>query len=197
MNPGGSIAEWDDEYAKVARSASQLRTTGVQLGGTRESQAATISRSLESLQTRLTQFDMSGVLTPAELSRRRNLLNNLQQQVRGGASFPDSSKTYRGEQPQLQSATAMALRQQDDMIDELAAGVGRLKNQTQMINDESRQHVKLLDDMDVDVERAHLGMLAETERAQKLREENGVWRLYGIIVALSVLLILLILAGLS
>jgi hypothetical protein len=197
----GSIADWDDEYAKLARAASQLRTAGAQLGGSRESQAATVSKGLGGLQARLTQFDMSGVLTPAELARRRKLVNSLQQQVQSdaGGTGGGSQNNYGSgpQQPQFQNATSMALRQQDDMIDELAVGVGRLKSTTHLINDEARQHVKLLDDMDGDIEKAQLGLLAETERAQKLKEDNSVWRLYGIIVGLSVLLLLLVLAGLS
>ena len=96
-----------------------------------------------------------------------------------------------------ESAAAAALRHQDDMIDDLAVGVGRLKTQTHMIHDESRAHVRLLDEMDNNVDLANQGLEEETRRAMRLREEKSVWRLHLIIVGLSVLLFLLILMGLS
>lgn len=97
----------------------------------------------------------------------------------------------------FQSATSAALRQQDDMIDELAVGVGRLKTQTHMIHQETNAHVRLLDEMDHNVDRANQGLEDETRRAMRLREESSVWRLHLVIVGLSVLLFLLILMGLS
>jgi hypothetical protein len=96
-----------------------------------------------------------------------------------------------------ESSTAAALRRQDDMIDELAVGVGRLRNQTNLIHQEANSHVRLLDEMDANVDMANRGLEEETRRAMRLREEKSVWKLHLIIVALSVLLFLLILMGLS
>jgi len=96
-----------------------------------------------------------------------------------------------------ESSTAAALRQQDDMIDELAVGVGRLKNQTHLIHQEATSQVRLLDEMDNNVDLANQGLEEETRRAMRLKEEKSVWRLHLIIVGLSVLLFLLILMGLS
>ena len=96
-----------------------------------------------------------------------------------------------------ESSTANALRQQDDMIDELAVGVGRLKNQTNLIHQEANAHVRLLDEMDDNVDLANQGLEEETRRAMRLREEKSVWRLHLIIIGLSILLFLLILMGLS
>lgn len=121
-------------------------------------------------------------LTPAEVARRRNLLGGLKGQLGGGG---------------FESSTAAALRQQDDMIDELAIGVGRLKNQTNMIHHETNAHVRLLDEMDHNVDMANQGLEDETRRAMRLKEESSVWKLHLIIVGLSVLLFLLILMGLS
>lgn len=92
---------------------------------------------------------------------------------------------------------AMAMQQQDDMIDELAVGVGRLRDQTQMIGDEARMHVNLLGDMEANLDSAHQGLESETRRAAQLREDKSVWRLQLTVAGLSVLLVLLILAGLS
>ena len=97
----------------------------------------------------------------------------------------------------FESSTAAALRQQDDMIDDLAIGVGRLKTQTSLIHQEANAHVRLLDEMDHNVDLANQGLEDETRRAMRLKEETSVWRLHLVIVGLSVLLFLLILMGLS
>eukprot|EP00588_Corethron_pennatum_P033000 CAMPEP_0194345920 /NCGR_PEP_ID=MMETSP0171-20130528/105133_1 /TAXON_ID=218684 /ORGANISM="Corethron pennatum, Strain L29A3" /LENGTH=77 /DNA_ID=CAMNT_0039112973 /DNA_START=735 /DNA_END=967 /DNA_ORIENTATION=- len=68
------------------------------------------------------------------------------------------------QQQQLQSS---ALAMQDNMIDELAAGVGRLKHQSQLIGEEGRMHVRLLNEMDVDVERATVAFQEEAKHAER------------------------------
>lgn len=98
---------------------------------------------------------------------------------------------------QRQSLAAQALRHQDDMIDELANGVSRLKDQTLMVNDEANMQNRMLGDMDTDVEIARTGLEAETLRAMKLKEDQSVWRLYMIIAGLSILLFMLIMSGLG
>jgi len=94
-------------------------------------------------------------------------------------------------------STAQALKNQDQMIDELASGVGRLKEQTLLVHDETNMQNRMLDDMDGDVEAARAGLEAETLRALKLKEDQSVWRLYMVIAGLSVLLFVLISTGLS
>lgn len=91
----------------------------------------------------------------------------------------------------------MAMRQQEDLIDELAVGVGRLRDQTQLIGDEARMHVNLLGDMEQNLDIAHEGLEAETRRAERLKEDQSVWRLQLTVAGLSVLLVLLILMGLT
>mmetsp|Transcript_4592 Transcript_4592/g.5306 ORF Transcript_4592/g.5306 Transcript_4592/m.5306 type:complete len:95 (-) Transcript_4592:373-657(-) len=93
--------------------------------------------------------------------------------------------------------TQQALRNQDQMIDELASGVGRLKEQTLLVHDETNMQNRMLDTMDGDVEAARAGLEAETTRAMKLKEDQSVWRLYMVIAGLSVLLFVLITTGLS
>jgi hypothetical protein len=90
-----------------------------------------------------------------------------------------------------------AMRQQDDMIDDLAVGVSRLRDQTQVIGDESRMHVNLLNDMESNLDSAHAGLESETRRAAQLKEDQSVWRLQLTVAGLSVLLVLLILNGIS
>jgi hypothetical protein len=181
-----SIAEWDNEYARLARAASQMRTTGILTG----------SGDVRSLQQGLQRLDGALENLPlqqGEVQRRRRLIQHLQQTSTGTASSGGGS----GGGGVQQSQMAMAMRQQDDMIDELAVGVNRLKHQTVAIGDEAKLHVNLLSDMETNLDAAHAGLEGETRRAAQLKEDQSIWRLQLIVAGLSVLLILLIFLGLS
>ena len=197
-----SINGWDNEYARLARAASQLRTVSPNNNNMnaqqRQDQASSIQTGLNRLDTQLHNLESSMSVSSAKASRRRTLLEGLRTQL---SEITGTTNTTSGGggggYGRGESATAAALRHQDDMIDDLAVGVGRLKTQTHMIHDESRAHVRLLDEMDNNVDLANQGLEEETRRAMRLREEKSVWRLHLIIVGLSVLLFLLILMGLS
>jgi len=184
------IASWDNDYARLQRAASQMRTTsnGPSFAQSTQGNAASIQAGVNRLASQLNNMESNLTLSPTEAGRRRTLLDGLRTQM----NMPMGSGGGRGE-----SSTAAALRQQDDMIDELAIGVGRLKNQTNLIHQEANAHVRLLDEMDQNVDLANQGLEEETRRAMRLKEERSVWRLHVIIVGLSILLFLLILMGLS
>ena len=112
-----------------------------------------------------------------------------------GGTFSEAGSSAIGGPPQ--SAMAAAMREQDQMIDQLAAGVSQLKDQTQVIGDEARMHVNLLGEMEANLEQAHSGLDAETKRAAELKENSSVWRLQLIIAGESILLVLLVFLGLS
>merc|ERR1711957_683067 len=149
-----------------------------------------IQAGINRLASQLSVLQSNLSLSPAEAQRRQSLLEGLGSQM--GAEGVASAGGGRGE-----SSTAAALRQQDDMIDELAVGVSRLKNQTNLIHEEVNSHVRLLDEMDNNVDLANQGLEEETRRAMRLTQEKSVWRLHLIIIGLSILLFLLILMGLS
>jgi hypothetical protein len=159
-----SVSDWDNEYARLARIASQLRSRGGTDSDHRSLQAG-LSRLAVSLDR------ISNSIPPNELLRRRRLISHLQQN------------------PQL--------TQQDEMIDDLAIGVERLKQQSQMIGDEAKLHLNLLGDMENQVDIAQSGLEGETRRADQLRANKSIWRLQLVVVGLSVLLVLLILTGLT
>lgn len=56
------------------------------------------------------------------------------------------------------------------MLADLGRGVGRLKTQSVMINEETSLHVRLLDDMEGDAERASSGLMTEARHAQKVQK---------------------------
>mmetsp|Transcript_13080 Transcript_13080/g.20200 ORF Transcript_13080/g.20200 Transcript_13080/m.20200 type:complete len:211 (+) Transcript_13080:99-731(+) len=206
-----SINGWDNEYARLARAASQLRTISPHNPNNQNSaqqkqdQATSIQTGLSRLDTQLHNLESSMTVSSTEARRRRGLLDGLRSQLSEITGTDPSITGGIGRQSQppqpppqgSSSATAAALRHQDELIDDLAIGVGRLKTQTHMIHDESKAHVHLLNEMDTNVDLANQGLEDETRRAMRLREEKSVWRLHLVIVGLSVLLFLLILMGLS
>lgn len=89
------------------------------------------------------------------------------------------------------------MAEEDAMIDDLAAGVSRMRDQTQVVHDEAPLHVNMLGDMEVNLGAAQSGVDVETKRAAKLTEDKSVWRLQLIIAGEAVLCLLLLLMGLS
>ena len=197
-----TISAWDDEYARISRAASQLRSNHSQGHPTaRQQQVSSIQNGLQRLTHSLSVMTSSRVISSGDAQRRKSLVDNLQRQfgnpVPSGDLLDMSNGGGSASPQQRLSSTTQALRHQDQMIDELASGVGRLKDQTHMIHEEAGMHNRMLDQMDGDVENARLGLEAETLRAQKLKEDQSVWRLYMIIAGLSFLLFLLIMTGLG
>jgi hypothetical protein len=184
-----SVAEWDNEYARLSRAASQMRTPGLVSTSSVNEQQRSLRQSLARLDASLNALP----LTAAETQRRRRLIQHLQ-----NPASMSMGAAYAPPQPQQQqSQMAMALRQQDDMIDELAVGVSRLRDQTQVIGEEARMHVNLLNDMEMNLDAAHAGLEGETRRAAQLKEDQSLWRLQLTVAGLSVLFVLLLLIGLS
>ena len=207
-----TIAQWDDEYARISRAASQLRTSSQngynqQHPTARNHQVRSVQSGLARLKSNLMTMRNSGLVNSADVQRRIGLIDNLENQVGGGGAGGGSGAgtadllgmgNNSGDgSGQRQSLATQALRHQDQMIDELASGVSRLKDQTMLVNDEANMQNRMLSDMDTDVEMARTGLEAETLRAMKLKEDQSVWRLYMIIAGLSVLLFLLIMSGLG
>mmetsp|Transcript_9360 Transcript_9360/g.23303 ORF Transcript_9360/g.23303 Transcript_9360/m.23303 type:complete len:192 (+) Transcript_9360:114-689(+) len=190
MSSSSAVNEWDNDYARVARIASQFRTQGLNKN-TNSGQAE--PRQLFQHITRLDESLSTLPLQANQIQRRRRLLQHL----RGHRIESMSSGSYRPPTEGGQSQMAAAMQQQDAMIDELAVGVGRLRDQTQVIGDEARMHVDLLDNMEQNLDTAHDGLDAETRRAARLKEDQSVWRLQLIVAGLFVLFILLFFMGMS
>jgi hypothetical protein len=171
-----SVEEWDNEYARLARAASQMRTKGF---STNQGDLRSLQQGLQRLESSIDSLP----LQPAEVQRRRRLVQHLLQTA-------DAS-------PSTNTRMGLNLKHQDDMIDELATGVGRLKSQTILIGDEAKMHVNLLNNVDQNLDHAHAGLEEETRRASRLKEENSVWRLQLTAAGLFILMILLILLGIT
>jgi len=216
--------EWDDQYAKLARISSQLNSHGLD-PSSRGKQLLSLRDGLEDLNRKLVGMEEASshansfgsnvnkrsFLTPAECSRRRLLMDGLGKKYDNLMSGNSNSnvKTYStfgsdngsigsGNNSNMGvSKRTSALSQQDAMLDELAAGVGKLKDTTRVVGAEAKYHVNLLNDMERDMEIAQGGLADETNNALKLKESQSVWRLYLYILGLSLLMLLLILCGIS
>lgn len=198
MSTSSAVNEWDNEYARVARIASQFRTQGLNKNNSSLSGQAEPRQLFQHI-TRLDESLSTLPLPASQIDRRRRLLQHLRghriesmNSANNGDYRPPSMD---GGQPQSQMAVAM--QQQDAMIDELAVGVGRLRDQTQVIGDEARMHVDLLNDMEQNLDNAHDGLDSETRRAARLKEDQSVWRLQLIVAGLFVLFVLLFFMGMS
>jgi hypothetical protein len=198
-----SVNEWDDEYARISRiAATQFRTTpGYAMKQQPPVDVGVFQHSLQRLDSALTSPSLAASLSPTEVQRRRRLIQHLQQTSMPntessifGANASDSSYSQSNQQ---QSKMTMALRQQDDMIDQLAVGVSRLKHQTAVIGEEASMHVNLMNDMDTNLDATYNTIHDQTQRAASLREDQSLWRLQLIVAGLTVLLVLEIFLGLT
>lgn len=183
-----TIFTWDDEYSRIARAASQLRTTTntfytshqnnyknntsnyssntnnsnhSQNHTERQDQIRSIQIGLSRLKVSLDNMHSSGMMNSTEYNRRMGLVDNLDQQfgnhngnANGNGSRHDGDLLGMGNNGGgggggggRMSMATQALRHQDHMIDELASGVARLKDQTLMINDEANMQNRMLDDV--------------------------------------------------
>jgi hypothetical protein len=191
-----SVSDWDNEYARLARAASQLRTTGIV---SQPSDRNALTVGLQRLDQSLSNLP----LQPTEIQRRRRLIQHLLQTTNTTTTTTNPSTESSLVTPPATTTTtsssvmAMAMRQQDAMIDELAVGVGRLKTQTAAISEEATMHNRLLNQMDEGLDAAYAGLEDETRRAATLREDQSVWKLQLIVAGLVVLLILEIFLGLT
>eukprot|EP00535_Pseudo-nitzschia_heimii_P005394 CAMPEP_0197182682 /NCGR_PEP_ID=MMETSP1423-20130617/6561_1 /TAXON_ID=476441 /ORGANISM="Pseudo-nitzschia heimii, Strain UNC1101" /LENGTH=206 /DNA_ID=CAMNT_0042633139 /DNA_START=130 /DNA_END=750 /DNA_ORIENTATION=- len=205
MSISPAVTEWDNDYARVARIASQFRTQGLNKKNRNSLSGQAEPRQLFQHITRLDESLSTLPLPKQQIQRRRRLLQHLRghridsmssgNNNNNNGDYRPPSEQGGGQQPQSQMTQAM--QQQDAMIDELAVGVGRLRDQTQVIGDEARMHVDLLNNMEQNLDAAHDGLDAETRRAARLKEDSSVWRLQLVVAGLFVLFILLFFLGMS
>mmetsp|Transcript_26131 Transcript_26131/g.55582 ORF Transcript_26131/g.55582 Transcript_26131/m.55582 type:complete len:196 (+) Transcript_26131:117-704(+) len=190
------ISSWDNDYARLARATSLLRADlpiGTSFNSAQQWQdkASSIQIGLDRLFSHLYYHESHLSLSPAEVSRRRSLLEGLKDQL----SYESvSGADYSGRLP----SPAAALRQQENTIDEIAIGVDGIKKRTKIINEEIDSHLILFGKIDNNTELGKEVLEDVTRRTKSFRRENRktLWRLHLIAAGLGVLLFLLILMGL-
>ncbi|RHY07965.1 hypothetical protein DYB30_011843 [Aphanomyces astaci] len=120
----------------------------------------------------------NAVATPQELRRREDLLRDLETQTRS-----------------LLAAYNNRAQDQDDQLSLIGQGVSNLKQYSLSVKNETDLHVRLLDDINVDVDRATTGLEAEGDRAQILAKKSSNFRLYLAIVVLTAILVFELIIG--
>ncbi|KAG5192501.1 soluble NSF attachment protein receptor [Tribonema minus] len=148
-------AQWTNDYNRLR--TQQLNAAQAALDS--------LSNQLRAAETR----PMDHGLTRVKVLRRRSQLEGLEQQLQsvgggGGAGMRGSGSG--GISGRL-AKQREAMQEHDRIVEELGKGVGRLHQTSVVINDEANLHVRLLDDMDEDIERANASLMQETRHAQK------------------------------
>ena len=64
--------------------------------------------------------------------------------------------------------SANEIQEQDELIGTLHIGVSRLRERAQLINDESNMHMRLLENMDADVDGTTAALLQETKYTEEV-----------------------------
>jgi hypothetical protein len=81
---------------------------------------------------------------------------------------------------------SMAIQRQDSLIDELAVGVSRLRDQSHLIGDEAALQVNLLSDMESNIDTAHDQLGNQARQATRLLNEVALWKLQLIVAGLTI-----------
>lgn len=85
------------------------------------------------------------------------------------------------------------IKLQDEMLEDMSKGLDRIHGQALAINDETKVHVRLLDDLDTNVDLAANALQAEAKHAERIKDTANVcWMYICIVVEVIVMIILLI-----
>jgi hypothetical protein len=162
---------WLEEYEKTANLVEKTAEPH-QIPSVKKAVAA-LDEKLKPLEKDPFSFN----LTVKEVERRRKLVYDLQVKIRpvmGGGTFvrPEGVGGSDGEGGAVQLSVLeqrQLMAEQDLLLDEISGGVDRLHERAVNINDETKLHTNLLSDMDGDVDKALVGMRAETKHAIEVR----------------------------
>lgn len=98
-----------------------------------------------------------------------------------------------GATPRLQERTARNLQEQDQQLDQIHAGVVRLKHQAAAANDEVQAQNAMLDHIAVNVSGAEEEVVTQTQRARKVNRMHRDLCVYYILIVLLAIALIVIL----
>jgi len=171
-------SEWLEEYEKTANLVDRTAEPH---------QIPSVKKAVANLDEKLKPIEkepFSFNLTADEAKRRRGLVSELQVKTRpvmGGGTFVRPGGVLGGGDGNGGSVQLSVQQQrqimaeQDLLLDDISGGVDRLHERAVNINDETKLHKSLLDDMDVDVDKALVGMRKETKHAIEVRAGTSLW----------------------
>lgn len=200
-----SSRNWSQQFESLKKRIQNQRISGVAFT---EDDVRQIHKQIGVLESQLKSMSgntMQYEIAPSEVARREILLTNLKTLtgnlfVKGGQNSGNSNIGGRPTSPygsstgQSQVQTkADIMKLQDDMISEIGTGVGRLHGKALIIGEEAKAHVRLLDDLDSNVEIASAALQAEAQHAAEIKEKGKVCYMY-ICVAVEVVVLVLLIA---
>lgn len=208
-----SSRDWSQQYESLKKRIQNQRINGISFTAEDirliEKQISLLESQLKTMSSNSLRYELAA----SEIARREVLLANIKTLTANmfkpssgsGAAYqsgpydkprsPYTSNTGSGQgQTQVQTQ-ADIMKLQDDMVREIGTGVDRLHGKARVIGEEAKAHVRLLDDLDNNVEIASAALQAEAQHAAEIKEKGKVCYMYiCIAVECAVLLLLVILA---
>ncbi|KAH9101802.1 hypothetical protein LEN26_013877 [Aphanomyces euteiches] len=146
----------------------------------------------------------NSIATPQEIRRRDDNLKSLEHQTKillttynnrtqgtKGASTLEAGAQMLRVQNQIMQGT----NNQDEQLNIIGQGVSNLKQYSLAVKNETDLHARLLDDINIDVDRATSGLESEGDRAEYVAKKGSNFRLYMAILVLSVILVFELIIG--
>ncbi|CAK4718046.1 unnamed protein product [Aphanomyces euteiches] len=143
----------------------------------------------------------NSIATPQEIRRRDDNLKSLEHQTKillttynnrtqgtKGASTLEAGAQMLRVQNQI-------MQDQDEQLNIIGQGVSNLKQYSLAVKNETDLHARLLDDINIDVDRATSGLESEGDRAEYVAKKGSNFRLYMAILVLSVILVFELIIG--
>lgn len=205
-----SSRDWTQQYESLKKRIQNQRINGIRFTADDmrliEKQISILEAQLKTMSNQALQYE----LAPSEIARREILLANIKTLTQnlfsrpnqgppavgapGKPTSPYTSQTGAGGRQQLQTQEQI-MKLQDEMVLEIGTGVSRLHGKALVIGEEAKAHVRLLDDLDTNVEIASAALAQEAKHAAETKEKGKVCYMYiCIAVEVVVLFIMLMLA---
>lgn len=160
---------------------------------------------LDNLKKQVTQAPMSAALlvthSLSSASASNDSNNSPMHPRASGAAFGDAPASGGGGGGGVGSTQVHRhkdmIRLQDEMLQDIERGVGRLLDQAGTIKEEAREQTSLMGGLEARVDEAARGLESETERARQMRLKVQLCWMYGAISAELILLLLLIIGAVN
>jgi hypothetical protein len=193
-----SARDWSQQFEGLKKRVQNQRIAGVEFTSTEKQQ---ISKQVDVLASQLRIMSSSPLqydLVASEIARRDTLIENMKKSTAslfssvGGSGFGGQNATpYMHAYSSGQSQRQMdMIKLQDSMMLEIGAGVERLHGKAMAIGEETNHHVRLLDDLDSNVDIATAALREEAAHAVEIKEKGKVCYMY-ICIAVEVVVLLL------
>eukprot|EP01033_Poteriospumella_lacustris_P011249 gene11248-7997_t len=221
-------AEWSSQYEFLKKRLQSLRLQRIEYSSDEVRTLNSTLNNLENQLRLMSESPNRYDLVPSEVARRQLVLDYLKKQmadvktmnssttrsnftgITGGNGNGSSSSGYVSPSPKsefnpmnttdrgLVQRQKEVMKLQDDMIMEIETGLTSLHGKALAINEETKIHTRLLDDLDTNVDIATAALQAEAKHAHEIKEKAQVCYMYiciAVEVIVLVLLIILTVAG--